>query len=321
MTATRTTHPHGEGGVARQVRERLLAQRPSAGGMRLAPGDPPVYGVLMEWPAQDAALILAAFCDGGASVYGSHGTGITGCPSDARLRSEVRALVRAAAEHHAQAAPAASLPEPAPDRVRFYLLTRQGARVLEAALTSPGGAPDRYTGLYFRGMSVLEQLLAVPGPHAEPDAEPPARLGARAAADAYVHCLFTAMALWIGGPVVIMASAPVPDLVEHVAGAADLREWLAAQELPHDSLDARQVVRALRRAAGIHGLPFFTRRGEYHILYETDGGDAVPCIIDIEVAPFDRAATVRLAPGDDPRVLSIRCIRHEARQAGCAHSA
>jgi hypothetical protein len=318
MTATRTPHPHRETGFTREQRERFLAPRPSDWSLQLAPGDPPVYGVLMEWPAEDATLTLVAFCDGGASVHGSHGHGIVGPHADARLRGEARALVRAAAEYHHQAAPTASFPEPMANGVRFYLLTCRGVRVLEAGLRSPGGSPDRYTGLYFRGMSIFEQLLAATGAHPDPEIESPVRQRARAAADGYVHCLFTAMALWIGSPVVIHAAAPVPDLRERVAGAVDLEEWMAAQALPYDALDARQVIRALRRAAGIHGLPFFARRGEYHILYETDRGEAVPCVFDIEVAPFDRAATVALAPADDPRVAALRRIRHESRDAGPA---
>lgn len=298
------------------MRERFLVRPPSERGSQPAPGPTPVYGVLMEWPSEGETFSLTAFHDGRASVYGSQGDGIIGGHADGPLRSEARALVRAAAGFHDEAVPTTHFPDPAADRVRIYLLTLAGVRVLEAALSPPNGMPDRYTSLYYRGMAVFEQLLMVTGLHPDQEGEPGARRTERSVAEGYVHCLLTTMTLWIGSPVVISASAPVPDLVERVAGAEDLAEWLAAQAIPHDSMDARQVVRALRRAAGIHGLPFFTRRGEYHIVYETDEGEVMPCVFDIEIAPFERSATVSLAPADDPRVASLRNVREAARRTG-----
>lgn len=317
MTYTKTPPPH-RAGFTREMRERFLVRPQPERGMRPAPAATPVYGVLMEWPSEGETLTLTAFHDGRASVYGSRGDGIVGGHADGPLRSEARALVRAAAEYHDQAAPTATFPDPAADRVRIYLLTFAGVRLLEAALPSPTGMPDRYTSLYYRGMAVFEQLLVVTGQHPDQEGEPGERRTAKTAAEGYVHCLLTSMTLWIGSPVVISASGPVPNLVERVAGAEDLADWLAAQVFSYDSMDARQVIRALRRLAGIHGLPFFTRRGEYHILYETDEGEAVPCVFDIEIAPFERSATVSLAPAGDPRVASLRRIRRASAAGGTA---
>jgi hypothetical protein len=299
MTSTGT--PHGEAGFTPEVRERVFARLAGEWEVQPEPGSAPVYGVLMEWPSEGGAFTLVAFRDGSASVYGSHGSGIAGGYADALARSEARALVRAAAEYHDEAEPATAFPGPAADRVRFYLLTCGGIRVLEAALRPPNRIPERYTGLYCRGMAVFEQLLIITGQHPDPEGESAARRREWTGADGYVHCLLTAMTTWIGSPVVISASAPVPNLVELVAGVRDLTEWLEEQAFPYDSIDARQVVRALRRMAGIHGLPFFTRKGEYHIVYETDAGGVVPCVFNIEVAPFDRCARITLAARDDAR--------------------
>lgn len=315
MSLMKIPPPH-RAGFTREMHERFLVRPPSDRGMPPAPVATPVYGVVMEWPSEGETLTLTAFHDGAASVYGSRGDGIVGGGTDGALRSEARALVRAAAEHHGEAVPTNRFPDPAADRVRFYLLTHAGVRVLEAGLPSPNGMPDRYTSLYYRGMTVFEQLLIITGQHPDPEGESGGPRTARSAAEAYVHCLLTSMTLWVGGPVVVSASAPVPNLVERVAGVVDLEDWLAAEAFTYDAMDARQVIRALRGAAGIHGLPFFTRRGEYHILYETDGGDVVPCVFDIEIAPFERSATVSLAPAADPRVASLRRTRREPRKAG-----
>lgn len=319
MSLMKTPPPH-KAGFTREMRERFLVRPPPDRALPPAPESTPVYGVVMEWPSDGETLTLTAFHDGAASVYGSRGDGIVGGRADGPLRTEARALVCAAAEYHGQAAPATRFPDPAADRVRFYLLTHAGVRVLEAGLSPPNGMPDRYTSLYCRGMTVFEQLLIITGQHPDPEGEPGGPRTARSAAEEYVHCLLTSMTLWIGGPVVISASAPVPNLVERVAGAVDLEDWLAAQAFTYQSMDARQVIRALRRAAGIHGLPFFTRRGEYHILYETDEGEAVPCVFDIEIAPLERSATVSLAPAGDPRVASLRRARGEPRNTGGTES-
>ncbi|HLM66700.1 MAG TPA: hypothetical protein VK358_04190, partial [Longimicrobium sp.] len=101
-------------------------------------------------------------------------------------------------------------------------------------------------------------------------------------------------------------------------GNDDLQEWLTAQAFPYPSMDARAVIRELRKAAGIlAGLPFLTRRGELPAVHTTDEGETVAYVYDVEVAPFGRSAKIELAPADDPRVVALQ-RQTDARSAHAA---
>jgi hypothetical protein len=313
MSSTISPSPQSQDEFVRQMRERFLVLPPSTWGMEPTPECPEVYGVLMEWQYDGVTLTLAVFCDGSASLYGSHGNGIIGGDADAHARNEARALVRSAGQFHPYAAPASEFPYPAPGHVRFYLLTYGGVRVLEAPLASVDDGPDQYTGLYFRGMAVFERLLICTGEHPDPEEGAAVRRCELSGAEGYVHCLLTCMSWGLSASLTLTAARPVPDLATLAAGNDYLREWLATHAFPYRSLDGRSVIRALRGAAGIKGLPFFTRRGEYCILYETDVGEVVPCVFDVVVTPFDRSATVTLASHHDPRVTALRHTHEQAR--------
>ena len=83
-------------------------------------------------------------------------------------------------------------------------------------------------------------------------------------------------------------------------------------------MDAKAVVRAIRKAAGIvTGLPFLTRRAELPALCTGEDGEPLACVFDIEVAPLDRSARIVLAPPDDRRVVALQ-RQTDARHAHAA---
>jgi hypothetical protein len=137
----------------------------------------------------------------------------------------------------------------------------------------------------------------------------------------YVNCVLTCLSRGMGRTFTLCAAGPVPDLVALAEGNDDLREWLAAQEFPYEQMDAKAVVRAIRKAAGIMtGLPFLTRHAELPAIHTTEDGETVACVYDIEIAPFDRAARIELACPDDRRVLALQ-RQADARNAHAgAHS-
>jgi hypothetical protein len=302
-------------GLARDMRERFLVRPPAEWGMAPTAENPHVYGVLMEWLADDATLTVAAFCDGSASVYSTRGQGMIGGNADEVVRSEARALVHAAAEFSDEAAPVSEFPHPGPDRVQFYLLTFAGVRVLEALLDAVCDGRSPYTELYDHGWAVFERFMIVTGQQADREdgcgykkewSEP----------EGYVSCVLTALSRGMGTSFDVSAAEPVPDLAALAEGNDDLQEWLAAQAFAYESLDGKAVVRAIRKAAGI--LPgFLTRRGELPAIHATEDGESVACVYDIEIAPFDRSARIHLAPPHDRRVVALQ------RQAGMrsAHAA
>jgi hypothetical protein len=300
------TRPPDYAGFARDMRQRFLVRPPAEWGMVPTAANPDVYGVLMEWLADDATLTVAAFCDGSASVYSTRGTGMIGGNADDVVRSEARALVEVAGEFYEEASPVSEFPYPAPERVQFYLLTFTGVRVLDAALDSLCDGRSRYVELYDHGWAVFERFMIVTGQQV--DGENGCGYEKEwSGPEGYVNCLLTFLARGIGKSFVISASEPVPDLAALAEGNDELQEWLTAQEFPYGSMDAKAIIRELRKAAGIlAGLPFLTRRGELPAVHTTDEGETVSYVYDVEIAPFGRSAKVDLAPPDDPRVVALQ---------------
>lgn len=306
MTSATTRSQPDYSRFTQHMRERFLTRPPAEWGIEPAAENPQVYGVLMEWLSEGVTLTVAAFCEGSASVYTSLGHGMIGGHADEQVNSDARALVEAAARVHDDASPTSEFPYPGPGRVQFYLLTFTGVRVVDEALEAIFDGRSRYVDMYDHGWAVFERFTVV--------TDPTRRGGIAgghqrewAGAEGYVSCLLTAMSRGMGRSMVISASEPVPDLAALAEGNDDLREWLEAQAFPYETMDAREVIRVLRRVAGIIiRLPFVTRRAELPAIHAGEDGGPVACVYDIEIAPFDRSATIVMAPRHDRRVAALQ---------------
>ena len=193
-----STTPPAYAGFARDMRERFLTRPPAEWGMVPTAENPDVYGVLMEWRADDATVTVAAFCDGSASVYSTRGPGMIGGEADDVVRGEARCLVRCAADFLDDAAPAAEFPYPEPERVQFCLLTFAGVRMMDAELDALYDGVSPLAGLYDHGWAVFERFLEV----TRRDGDEAGGCGGYrkewAGTDGYVSCVLTALARGIG---------------------------------------------------------------------------------------------------------------------------
>jgi hypothetical protein len=299
-----TAPPSGE--ATRELRREFLTQPPSTWGIRQTPDNPDVFAVLMEWLIDDVAVTVAVAVDGTASVYTTSGMGMIGGDSDEVANREARALVEAAAGFLDEATPVSEFPYPRADRVQFYLRTFQGVRLLDAARESVVDGHDRYSRLHEHGWAVFERLLVLAG-HLPAHLASPVNEKEWFGPEGYVNCLLTSMSRGVGRSIVISTGEPVPDLVALAAGNESLRGWLEAQEFPYESMEAKAVVRAIRKTAHMEiGLPFLTRHGEIHAVHATEDGDALACVFDVEIAPFDRSAKIHMAPSRDRRVRELQ---------------
>jgi hypothetical protein len=103
---------------------------------------------------------------------------------------------------------------------------------------------------------------------------------------------------------VITAGEPVPNLAAFAEGNDDPRDWLAAQELPYETMASRDVIRMLRKHSRV--LPFPTRRAACPAVHATNDGRLVACVFDVEFAPFDRSVRVVMASPDDLGVTALQ---------------
>jgi hypothetical protein len=299
------------------LRTRALVTPPVEFGIEPTADYPRVYGILMDWPIGDRTVTVVSLCDGNASIYATSGLNVIGGFAHETVRNAACAFVRAAAEHHDDSYPTSEFSYPGPNRVRFYLLTFSGVRVINADLEAiKGGAPTRAADLFTRGQAVVTEyrLLAekrlaeklsagdtTSGRHWKEWSDEPG----------YLNCLMTSMSRGVGRSIEISASAPVPNLLELAAGNDDLRAWIEAQEFLYASLKPEGIIQTLIESAKITGPLPSPRHGELLAMHALEDSGAIPRVFDITIAPFNRSARIELASDDDPRVRSLQVATNE----------
>lgn len=92
------------------------------------------FGVVAEVGGTRGVMTLIAFATGESSMFTASGSGIIGRPSHVHVVVQAKRLVKEAAGHLAQMAPAAAFPPPPTGVMRFYVLTSQGVVTAEAPI-------------------------------------------------------------------------------------------------------------------------------------------------------------------------------------------
>jgi hypothetical protein len=145
----------------RKLRQRALTAAPADFGLQPTSDFPQVYGAVAEFPMDDGTLTIVSLRDGNASLYTTGTFGIIGGYAHERVRAASVAFVRAAQGHHDAAVAATDFPYPTPGRVRFYLLTFKGVRVIDTDLSSLEAGTSVYSALFARGNEVITELRKI----------------------------------------------------------------------------------------------------------------------------------------------------------------
>jgi hypothetical protein len=150
----------------------------------LKPTDP--YGVLMEMGIPKSVVTLAAFADGDARLYYKTGGGMVGGVSHESVRKAAQEFVALSRKVLGRMTKTTEYPLPAPDRVRFYVLTPRGVFTTETDRQRLGETASDLSTLFYSGQEVVTQMrqvqetreaarpLIVPRPPVIEDEEPPA---------------------------------------------------------------------------------------------------------------------------------------------------
>jgi hypothetical protein len=136
----------------------VLTTPPEKTGIKPTADFPRVYGILMDWPVGEQIATILSTSTGTASLYTTSTFGIIGGEGHESVRTAAVTFTRAAERLFDAATPAVAYPYPAPDRVRFYLLTFDGVRVLDTDLASIYERTSVYSGIFELGQAVLTEL-------------------------------------------------------------------------------------------------------------------------------------------------------------------
>jgi|GEM_PF-1006234 len=289
-----------------RLRTQFLTRPPSEFGFAPTPEYRRVYGILMDWPINDVTATLVGCCDGNASLYTTSTFGIIGGVAHDSVRAQASAWVKLASDHVDDARAALEFPYPKSDRIRFYFLTFDGVRVIEADFRAVSQGTHKSSALFAQGQAVLTELRLIHERGSEEDGPTEKSRKEWIGPPGYVNCLLTLMSEGIVRSITIRSSEQVPDLVRLAAGNEEKRAWIEAQEFDFPSLEVKQVIEVLKKTARIEGMPFLTRRHAIPTLHARDDGSAVARVFDVTVGPFDKTARIDLAPDSDPRVAALQ---------------
>ncbi len=147
--------------AGRALRQMMLTTPPAQTGEKPTQDFPRVYGILMDWPIGENTATVFSSSTGAASLYTTSTFGVIGGEGHETVRAAAIRFVRAADRLFDSAAPTTEYPYPATGRVRFYLLTFEGVRVLDTDFASIETRTSQYAEFFGLGQAVLTQLRLV----------------------------------------------------------------------------------------------------------------------------------------------------------------
>ncbi len=146
-------------GIGRSLRQMILSTPVAESGEKPSKDFPRVYAILMDFPigGEHTATVLAG-SSGGASLYTTSTFGLIGGEGHATVRAAASRFVREADRLVDASSPTTEFPYPAAGKVRFYLLTFDGVRVVEADMAAIEKGTSPMVEFFALGQNVLTEL-------------------------------------------------------------------------------------------------------------------------------------------------------------------
>jgi hypothetical protein len=141
-----------------ELRLRALSAPAKDFGISPSKGFPRTYAVLIDFPIGQVTATVVSLSDGNASLYTTSTFGIIGGGAHEKVKAASAQLIAAADKFFEEAIPANEYPYPASNKVRFYLVSFNGVRVIEDDLSQIESNQSKYSSLFWLGQEVLTQL-------------------------------------------------------------------------------------------------------------------------------------------------------------------
>lgn len=142
----------------RELRLRALSAPAKEFGISPTKDLPRTYAVLIDFPINEVTATLVSLGDGNASLYTTSTFGVIGGGAHEKVRVASTKLIAASDKFFEEAKPTNEYPYPSKGKVRFYLVSFNGVRVLESDLSSIESNQSKFSSLFWLGQEVLTQL-------------------------------------------------------------------------------------------------------------------------------------------------------------------
>jgi hypothetical protein len=147
--------------AGRALREQALTLSAKDLGFEGKKECAPVYGAVMDWPLDENVVTVVAFCDGSASLYTTSTFGVIGGHGHERVRAAAIRFVRDAGGIEKQASLTTDRSYPQANRVRFFLRTKSGLKMIEDDRQAIEDGRSKYSVLFNRAQEVISELRQV----------------------------------------------------------------------------------------------------------------------------------------------------------------
>ena len=144
-----------------ELRQMFLKTTASKAGVSANAQFPHVFGVVLDWPINENIATVISLSDGSASLYTTSTFGIIGGVSHESVRVAARHFVSVAEQYLAASSPTSTYPYPLPGKIRFYLLTYEGVRAIDADAQATYSGTGKFSPLFGAAQDVVTQLRVV----------------------------------------------------------------------------------------------------------------------------------------------------------------
>jgi hypothetical protein len=154
--------PKKNADAGRDLRQMALTAPAAKIGIQRTDDFPRTYGALIDWPIGDGNIAtIVGLSDGSASLYTSSTFGIIGGVSHESVRKAAVKFVKTADGFYNDSVPTSDFSYPAKNRIKFYLITFDGVRVIEADYDSIYSGKDKFSELFGDGQNLLTELRLI----------------------------------------------------------------------------------------------------------------------------------------------------------------
>jgi hypothetical protein len=159
--ASPASHAQTAASIGPELRQTFLNITAAKAGVVPNPQFPHVFGVALDWPIDEYFATVISLSDGSASLYTTSTFGVIGGAGHEVIRAAAKHFVSTAEKYFAEASPVSAYPYPPRGKVRFYLLTYSGVRVIEADAERIYSGSDKFSPLFGAAQDVVTQLRLV----------------------------------------------------------------------------------------------------------------------------------------------------------------